>query len=148
MNRAFYYTVFEAPKREVNKVFLHCSASDRERHSDVSVIRRWHLDRGWNDVGYHFFITRSGIVQTGRPLNDVPAAQHGHNKGSIAICVHGDNQFADEQLNALKSLCMAIRAAYGDKKVTFHGHCEVSSKTCPNFDYKTILNLTPKGFMR
>ena len=42
--------------REVDRVFLHCSASPNPAHDDINVIRDWHLERGWNDVGYHFFI--------------------------------------------------------------------------------------------
>ena len=29
--------------------------------------------------------------------------------------------------------------------ITFHGHCEVSNKTCPVFNYKNVLNLDSLG---
>src|SRR5690606_32519342 len=107
---------FIKPKRPVSKVFLHCSASDFDAHDDIAVIKRWHVqDNGWSDVGYHFFITRKGVVQFGRSLESIPAAQKGHNKGSIAICLHGNAKFTNKQLRSLKALCEEIKRTYEGK---------------------------------
>jgi len=66
---------FRKPTREIDRVFLHCSASDRNEHDDVAVMRRWHVDdRGWDDVGYYYFIKKDGTVQPGRDLEKAPAA--------------------------------------------------------------------------
>lgn len=140
--------IFQKPIRKISKVFIHCSASDHAAHDDISVIRKWHLDRGWSDVGYHYFIKKNGDLQLGRDLERTPAAQRGFNLWSIAICVHGleKNLFTVEQFETLKSLCGLIKVAYNNE-VTFHGHCEVSSKTCPVFDYKQVLNLDEFGYM-
>ena len=80
---------FVKPKREVSKVFLHCSASSRPEHGDIEVIRQWHKQRGWSDVGYHYFIPFEGDIQSGRSIEKIPSAQKGHNTGSSASCVHG-----------------------------------------------------------
>lgn len=141
--------IFLKPLRPVHSVFLHCSASDRPEHDDVEVIRQWHIkERGWDDIGYHFFITKGGVVQPGRDLEKVPAAQQGHNVGTIAICCHGleKRRFTDQQMAALYNLCVDINEVY-DGKVTFHGHCEVAPKACPVFDYKTVLQLDSHGYM-
>lgn len=139
---------FIKPVRAVNRVFLHCSASDVPAHDDVSVMRQWHLANGWADVGYHYFIKKDGTVQPGRGLELTPAAQAPHNTATIAICAHGllIDKFTDVQLAAAKDLCEQINRAY-DGKVTFHGHREVANKTCPVFDYKTLLNLNDSGVM-
>ena len=123
--------MFIKPKRVVDKVFIHCSASDRPEHDNVETIRSWHKARGFNDIGYHYFINKEGVVLPGRGIEKIPAAQVGHNKGSIAICLGGLDHFSEEQFFSLKKLCVEIKAALPG--VTFHGHCEVSSKTCPNF---------------
>lgn len=128
---------FTKPKRAVDKVFIHCSASDNPKHDNVETIKAWHLARGFNDVGYHFYINKVGAVLKGRSVEKIPAAQEGHNKGSIAICLGGLNHFSQEQFFALKKLCAEIKAAL--PSITFHGHCEVSNKTCPNFDYRKVL---------
>jgi N-acetyl-anhydromuramyl-L-alanine amidase AmpD len=140
---------FERPARPVDKVYLHCSASDNPAHDDIEVIRDWHVNsNGWNDVGYHYFIRKSGRVETGRNLEHTPAAQGGHNRGTIAICLHGlkVDQFSVKQFRALSKLCRDINTAY-DHQLTFHGHCEVSNKTCPVFDYRTVLGLDSDGLM-
>lgn len=140
--------VFVKPHRPVNRVFVHCSASDNPEHDDVSVIREWHRERHFNDVGYHYFITSAGILQEGRSLEEVPAAQAPHNKGTIAICLHGltKEKFTEAQFDTLRELCTQIKGAYGGQ-VTFHGHREVAAKECPVFDYKTVLNLDTVGRM-
>lgn len=135
------------PKRNVTKVFIHCSASDNPAHDGVEIIREWHLARGFNDIGYHYYIAKDGSVEKGRSLSKIPAAQKGHNTGSIAICVGGLNNFSDAQMKSLVELCKEINEAY-DFLITFHGHREVEpKKTCPVFDYKSVLNLDSKGYM-
>ena len=134
-------------KRPISKVFLHCSASDNPAHDDAAVIEEWHIERGFTGIGYHYFIQADGTVQVGRPLERVPAAQEGHNAGSIAICLHGLTNFTDAQYDALRALCGDILMVYPN--VTFHGHKEVNRhKTCPVYNYKKVLNLDVGGKMR
>lgn len=139
---------FTPPAREIDRVFLHCSASDRPEHDDVTVMRKWHLERGFNDVGYHYFIRKSGEIQVGRDINQTPAAQEGHNTGTIAICLHGlaAPNFSEAQFQSVIRLCKDINAAV-EGGVTFHGHCEVSSKACPVFPYRQVLGLNGRGEM-
>ena len=140
---------FTRPARHVDRVFLHCSASDNPDHDDIATIRSWHVDeRGWSDVGYHYFIRSDGALQEGRPLERTPAAQAGHNPGTVAICLHGlaAENFTDDQFRTLTALAREIDEAYAGR-VTFHGHCEVSSKSCPVFPYREVLGLDVTGRM-
>ncbi len=137
------------PERAVYRVFLHCSASDNPAHDNAGTIDKWHKERGWAGIGYHFFVRKNGDVQAGRGLELIPAAQKGHNTGSIAICVAGldKDKFTVEQKAAVKALCHALNKLYRGG-VTFHGHCEVEpNKTCPVFDYKDWLGLDKNGIM-
>lgn len=141
---------FQPPSRNVHTVFVHCSASDRANHDDVSVMRHWHVNgNGWNDVGYHYFITKAGDIQAGRPVANTPAAQAGHNTGTIAICLHGlkEELFTQKQFESLIALCQSIDAAYPNKQIRFRGHREVSTKACPVFKYKVVLGLDSSGYM-
>ena len=145
--------IFQKPDRPVDRVFIHCSASDSTEHDDVEVIRKWHTEppphgRGWSDVGYHFFIRKTGRVEKGRPIERTPAAQRGNNTGTIAICLHGlkAEKFTGHQFRALVKLTSDIDEAY-DSQITFHGHCEVAAKDCPVFDYKRVLGLSDDGAM-
>ncbi len=140
---------FIKPKRQVDRVFLHCSASSRPEHGSVDVIKAWHLQRGWTDIGYHYFIPFNGEIQEGRPVEKIPAAQGGHNTGTIAICLHGllKQDFTYNQFDALQGFCRQINNAYSGK-ISFHGHSEVSEKPCPVFDYKGVLDLSDSGHLK
>lgn len=140
--------MFKKPRRRVTRVFIHCSASDVTAHDNAATMDRWHKERGWSGIGYHYFIRKNGWLEKGRNLERTPAAQGGNNRGTIAICLHGLDvkKFKRAQFITLKRLCNEINRAYGGR-VTFHGHCEVSAKTCPVFDYKRVLNLDSEGHM-
>ena len=49
-------------KRTISKVIVHVSDS---AWGDVEAIRRWHIQRGWSDIGYHYVITNGR--RTARP---------------------------------------------------------------------------------
>ncbi len=142
---------FKAPKRPVNRVFLHCSASDLPSHDNVQTMRQWHIEKGYKDdwgkpeVGYHFYIRKDGTLEIGRNLESNPDAQAGHNKGTIAICLGGlkKEKFTQAQFLTLRELCEAIHQQL--PLATFHGHKEVSARACPVFDYRKELGLDAKG---
>ena len=52
-------------------------------------IDRWHRERGWLKIGYHYVIKRDGTVETGRELEEVGAHAKGHNAISVGICMVG-----------------------------------------------------------
>lgn len=137
--------MFTKPQRLIDRVFIHCSASDNAKHDNIETIREWHKERGFNDIGYHYFISSDGWIHPGRNIDITPAAQEGHNAHTIAICLHGLTKFTEEQFKSLRDICDEIHKVI--PKATFHGHCEVSSKSCPVFDYRKVLNLDSKGRM-
>lgn len=134
---------FVKPKRLVDTVFLHCSASEADVAGDdlKALIRQWHVvERGWSDIGYQFIIDRAGLVIPCRSLERQPAAQARHNARTIAICAHGNETFTKEQLEAVRTFCGEINTAF-EGRLVFRGHCEVSPKTCPVYDYQALLHL-------
>ena len=140
---------FTAPARKVDTTWLHCSASEAASWNDVEAIRQDHIHhRKWDDVGYHFFITKQGDIQPGRPLERIPAAQQGYNTGAIAFCAHGleEGKFTTEQYQSIIRLCTAIKNAYG-APMRFRGHREVAAKLCPVFNYVHVLGLNTSGYM-
>ncbi|RPJ58290.1 MAG: N-acetylmuramoyl-L-alanine amidase [Dehalococcoidia bacterium] len=132
--------------RQINKIILHCSDSDRKEDDDIKVINEWHLKRGFAGVGYHFFITKNGSIQVGRKLELPGAHVLNHNADSIGICLSGRKDFTTMQYNALKQLLLSLYAdlrRVGNNNVvpSIHGHCEFDlHKTCPNFNYKQFIN--------
>lgn len=130
--------------RKIKRVFIHCSAASRT-NIDAEEIDLWHRQRGWSGIGYHFFIKTDGTIEAGRNIEKTPAAQRFHNRHTIAICLNGlkPRDFTIAQFESLRTLCSNIVML--KPHVTFHGHCEVSAKACPVFDYKTVLRLDKKG---
>jgi hypothetical protein len=145
---------FEAPKRLVRRVFLHCSAWDDPMAGQelVAEIRRWHTSpsdsdpsKPWSDIGYHYVIDAMGEVMTGRSLETTPAAQRGNNRSTIAICVHGLGFHWEwhqgAQAASVIDFCGEINMVY-QGMIAFWAHNEVDSKkTCPVFNHKALLDL-------
>jgi len=138
--------LFKKPRRKVNRVFIHCSASDHPEHDNIEVIRQWHLARGFDDIGYHFFIHKNGNVSCGRSLERTPASQRGHNLGTISICLHGFHieKFTQAQYHTLQNMTKYINSIYYER-ISFHGHEEVAHKSCPIINYRAILKLDRYG---
>lgn len=106
-------------------------------------IDRWHRQRGWNGIGYHYVIRRNGALEFGRNENEAGAHCMGHNKTSIGICLIGgikdgtkDVPVADytkAQMETLKRLVQDLLVKY--PKANIKGHCDYEpKKTCPNFN--------------
>jgi N-acetyl-anhydromuramyl-L-alanine amidase AmpD len=126
--------------RTISAIIIHCSDTDIESHDNVEVIRRWHLGRGWSDIGYHYFIQQSGNLQFGRPLRKVGAHVKGHNRHTVGICLSGRNKFSEAQFTTLKKIIRNLLDILDLKKenVFAHNHFDYN-KTCPNFDVQEIL---------
>ena len=126
--------------RQINELIIHCTATPATQSVTVADITRWHRQRGWKTIGYHFLIDQDGVVHTGRPLSDVGAHCRGHNANSIGICYVGglakngspSDTRTDAQKNALLSLVTELLERFPSAKV--YGHNEFSSKACPCFD--------------
>jgi len=101
---------------------------------NAAMIDRWHKARGFNKIGYHYFIKHDGQVEKGRGLEEVGAHCEGHNKTSIGICLAGLTRFTPEQFQSLRKLLEELKPQY--PAATVHGHREFNhGKTCPVFDY-------------
>ena len=129
--------------REIRSIIIHCSATPEGKYFDAEDIDRWHKERGWNGIGYHFVILPGGEVQNGRPVNTQGAHVKGHNRYSIGICYIGgvdknnespkDTRTPDQE-QAMVSLIKVLRNVYGDIPVTGHRDFPGVTKACPSFD--------------
>ena len=121
----------------INKIVIHCSATPNGREHDAAEINRWHLDRGWDGIGYHYVIKVDGVIENGRPEYWTGSHARGHNTNSLGVCIIGMDDYNDLQWNALRSLIDDLLYKYPDAKVI--GHNEISKKTCPGFDVQKWL---------
>jgi len=123
----------QTPPRTINKIILHCADTPNGKDFHASDIDRWHKERGWRCIGYHFVITLDGSIESGRPVDEIGAHCKGHNHDSIGICLIGDALFTTLQWQALQALLKELEAKHPHAAV--YGHNEFNShKTCPNFD--------------
>ena len=131
--------------RQIDKIIIHCSATPPNMDIGVEEIRKWHKDKGWRDIGYHYVIRRSGEFQGGRDVDIVGAHVQGHNTGSIGLCLIGgvdsgmnaEDNFTQEQWKELIVTLKILKANY--PRATIHGHNEFSAKACPSFDVQKEL---------
>lgn len=75
--------------RYINEIIVHCSATPECKDFTVTDIKKWHLARGFSDIGYHYVIYRDGSVHTGRDKSKIGAHCTGHNSYSIGVCYIG-----------------------------------------------------------
>ena len=129
--------------RKIDEIVVHCAATPEGRDISVATIRKWHKERGFRDIGYHFIIYRDGSIHAGRPVSQSGAHARGHNKNSIGICyiggVDANNKPKDTrtvpQVAALSIKIKALVRAYPAIK-TIRGHRDIPgvAKACPSFD--------------
>ncbi len=130
--------------RTINKIIVHCTATPEGRPVTVNEITRWHLERGFITIGYHYVIYLDGSIHAGRPESQAGAHTVGHNANSIGVCYVGgmdkDNRRpkdtrTPEQKAALVRLLSELKCKY--PSATIHGHREFANKACPSFDAAT-----------
>lgn len=129
-------------KDAVRFLAVHCSATPPGVDIGAAEIRKWHIDKGWEDIGYHHVIRRDGTIESGRPLEFQGAHVQGHNHESIGICLVGgvnkagdpDANFTAAQYASLESLILALLPRYPGAVVRGHRDFPGVTKACPSFD--------------
>ena len=149
--------------RRIDTIIVHCTATKAMRHFNVNDVRRWHIQRGFSDIGYHYLVLVDGTIEAGRPLSIAGAHCQGHNAHSIGISYVGGlenkpgvpynklkakDTRTEAQKAALLSLLVELRKLYPKAKIS--GHRDFSPdknhngivepfewiKQCPSFDAK------------
>lgn len=132
------------------KVIVHCSDSKDTTDESVNYSAeacRWdHIEnRGWDDIGYHYYITRDGVVHKGRDERVYGAHCKPQNKGSLGICLEGRFLPTVGQLNAVCGLFRTIKAAWGIDWADWYGHSEFDAgKLCPGFTIDDLRGILGK----
>ena len=131
--------------RQIKEIILHCSATPENKDFHASDIDRWHKQRGFNSIGYHFVITLDGTIERGRPIEKAGAHTTGHNSYSIGICYIGGcakdgrtpkDTRTPEQKIALYKLIDDLLMLYPTAEI--HCHYEYANKACPSFKLETF----------
>lgn len=129
-------------ERKVTKIIVHCSATKESQRVTVADINKWHKQRGFDRIGYHFVVYQDGTVHLGRKSEVAGAHVTGQNANSIGVCYIGGldetgkaaDTRTDAQKRALVELLTELKTQY--PAATIHGHREFAAKACPCFDAK------------
>jgi len=137
-------------KRKIDCIIIHHSYS---MWGSAKVIDKWHKQRGWKGIGYHYVICNGylsyrawaqnrynvkhdGLIQTGRPVERVGAHCKGKNRTSIGICIIGNFDAATPRISARQYAalihCLATLCERHDvspKRIFYHR--QFAFKTCP-----------------
>ena len=131
--------------RTIDMIIIHCSATRADCDYPFEALRRDHLERGFTDVGYHFYIRKDGRIADGRPVALAGAHALGWNAHSIGICYEGGldahglpaDTRTEAQRHAMRVLIRVLRLAYPTIAHVM-GHRDTGApKACPCFDVAT-----------
>ena len=129
--------------RTINEIIVHCTATPEGKDFKAKDIDRWHKERGWKKIGYHYVIDLDGKIEKGRGENEVGAHCSGRNAHSIGVVYVGGlakdgktpkDTRTEAQKEALWKILISLIIKYPN--ATIHGHNEFSSKACPCFNVK------------
>ena len=129
--------------RTINKIIIHCTATPEGRTVTVADVDKWHREKGWNGIGYHYLIGLNGEIWKGRNESIIGAHTEGYNNNSIGIAYVGGmtkdmksskDTRTTEQKISLINLIKQLKQKYPTAKI--YGHRDFSSKACPSFDAK------------
>lgn len=128
-------------------IAVHCSATKPELDIGEDEIRRWHVDKGWADIGYNQTIRRDGRIEMGRHPDDAGAHVAGFNSRAYGVCLIGgvgadgkaeDNFTEAQRESLLVSLRFLKRYAPG-ARIQGHRDFPDVAKDCPSFDVREWL---------
>lgn len=127
---------------DVEFIVVHASDTPADMDIGVAEIDRWHRQRGFLEVGYHYVIRRSGEWETGRDDHRPGAHARGFNHKSIAVCLVGgrgadgeaENNFTDDQMDTLEGVVLGLESVLPHAKVVGHRDLPGVTKACPCFD--------------
>lgn len=129
-------------RKSTKKIILHCSATPEGKNFTVDDIHKWHLQRGFNMIGYHFVIYNDGSINQGRNFDSIGAHCTNHNNDSIGICYIGglskDGKTAKDTRNDLQkqSLYKLVEYLLDEYNLSINDvycHNQFANKACPSF---------------
>lgn len=146
--------------RKIDTIIVHCSATKAGLDFTAADIDRWHRERGFDGIGYHYVIRLDGRIEKGRDVALPGAHCRGWNVRSIGICYiggldaegHPADTMTKAQRRVLYQLIIELQKYYPSIDLVI-GHRDTSPdkngnglvepweylKACPCFDVKEFM---------
>lgn len=148
---------------KIDAIVIHCSATAEGNNYKAADIDRWHREKGYNMIGYHYVIDLDGSVEIGRPLSmagahciDKGLSKTSYNSHSVGICYIGGLDYngkpkdtrTDAQKESMRTLVERLCEKYPIKEVIGHRDASIDKnkdgevtkdewmKDCPCFEVK------------
>ena len=133
-------------RSKTNKIILHCSATIEGKDFKAAEIKRWHLQRGFSDIGYHYVIDLDGKIEAGRREDLQGAHTVGENAVSLGICYIGGldknskpkDTRTDAQKKAMYELLKKMMEKYNLTINDVYLHYQFANKACPCFKIEDL----------
>ncbi len=137
------------PDSKVAYIVIHYSATAIENDYTAADIDAMHRKRGFNEIGYHWFIRKDGKIEMGRDLTQPGRFEQGaHSKGensiSIGICFEGGVTAAapnvgfdsrtPEQIKSMIELIDRMQERFPGAVVKGHRDMPGAATQCPGFN--------------
>ena len=129
--------------RSIQYIVVHCSATRVNIPFTEKQLMKFHRKRGLKCIGYHFYVTKDGILHQTRPMSEPGAHTLGFNLHSLAICYEGglneEGKPADTRTERQReTMCRVLRELkllFPQAKIV--GHYQLSADShhsCPGFN--------------
>lgn len=129
-------------------LIVHHTATARDA-TTVDGVRRYHMEgRGWEDIGYHYFIGADGVLHGGRAetTRGAHCRSADMNGRSLGICLAGHFDLEAPTIDQLSTLAVVLKALMAKYKIPATrvlGHAEVegADTSCPGAVMRTWVEI-------
>ncbi|NCB74681.1 MAG: hypothetical protein EOM51_08065 [Clostridia bacterium] len=128
------------PRSVTTHLILHHAAAS---NATAEGIHAYHLSKGWAGIAYHYFVSKSGAVYSGRPENMCGGHTANWNYCSIGICFEGNfetEEMPEAQLKAGIELVSDIASRYPSIVIARHSYFNQTACPGKNFPFTKLVS--------
>ena len=139
--------------RKISLIVIHCSATRVDCDFTAKDVDTAHRYRGFSCWGYHYYIRKSGEIESMRDEDTVGAHARGYNAISLGVCYEGgldaDGRPADTRTpkQTEQFILLLMRMVKIFPGVRIRGHRDMPGsipKACPCFDAEGVFGYLEK----